>query len=128
MKPIIPCAIGITLALITFICGFALFITGIIAGSQVSGQSAANCGSLKTHFDCQDKCGCGWCDYNSTLSSCQPQDSRHCSGIFDSELSNRCQEKYDNLIIAVIVLGSITGLFALFTCLSCGIAILLADK
>ena len=120
--------VGIILMIVVLICGFALFITGILAGSKVSGISAAGCGSIKVHIDCQDKCGCGWCDYNSTLSSCQPRDRSHCSGIFDSELSDRCQEEYDNLIIAVIVLGSITGLFTLYTCLACGAAAHLAIK
>jgi hypothetical protein len=116
---------GVIFGLLTFAAGLGLFVSGIIAGSTISGHSSASCAALRVHEDCQDKCGCGWCNYgnSSSQSTCQPVDNYHCSaGTFDSDPSERCQQQYDNCIIAVIVLASLFGLFGLITTTSCVVA------
>ena len=42
--------VGIIFILVAVATGFGLFISGIIAGSQVSGMSASACGSINVHL------------------------------------------------------------------------------
>jgi hypothetical protein len=122
MRTAVLVTLGLIFGLLTGCAGFGLFISGIIAGSTTGGYSASACAPLRVHEDCQDKCGCGWCDYgiNSSLSSCQPRDNYHCSkGTFDSKPSDRCQSLYDERIIVVVVFASLFGAFGLLTCSTC---------
>ena len=108
---------------LTVISGFALFVSGMLAAAVSGGISAPACATLRVHADCQDKCGCGWCNYNSSLSSCQPVDNYHCSaGVFDETPSERCESLYDTRITVVIVTGSLTGFFALIVCVLIAVA------
>ncbi|SIP85994.1 Hypothetical protein PACV_281 [Pacmanvirus A23] len=97
------------------ICGalmlVGLFFSGLVA-SGVNSATTKMCTGIEFETDCMSKCGCGWCEHtvaNKTAGYCYPIDNNQCTGRFNNNLPDSCQEKYDNAIIAVIVFGSLAA-------------------
>ncbi|QYB17619.1 hypothetical protein PV-S19_0255 [Pacmanvirus S19] len=107
--------VGIFTTCAGIICGafmlIGLFFSGLVASDA---ESASNevCNGIGFEIDCMNKCGCGWCEHtigNKTTGYCYPIDVNKCTGSFNDNMPDNCQEKYDNAIIAVIVFGSLSA-------------------
>lgn len=88
----------------------ALFVAGIVAANGTPHTSPEKCALIPTPFDCQRKCGCGWCYQNTTESGCQSLDDSYCAlGNLDEWQPEKCDDKYNNAIKAVIISGAALG-------------------
>lgn len=88
--------IAFTIFILSFIISLSSSITlAILIGMFRLSDPRDSCFNMKTELDCQDYCGCGWCNYeNDNLDSCQPLANRHCGGRYNEVPSARCQDRY----------------------------------
>ena len=78
---------------------------------------AYECAALKTHADCLDKCGCGWCAHETTsdADACYTTYESHCvDGAFDDH--SDCDSWNTVTGVGVIVLSIASGVVLLVAC------------